>query len=287
MFNGGADQFNGGGFMPQEGGGSAKKGGYQSQDPSTRRVSVKMLHDATVSANTLIVDGKEIANVGRDHHLTLNFGLPSSSLFSPLPQVALVGKVVSIARENLTTNLVLDDTTGRITVKVYADSDNDDTLEAQRMAELRAGIIVRVFGHLAGNEGDRYVTAFGARPVTDFNEVTYHLAQIIFQHKHLTKGGAELAGAGGAAYGGAPAAAAAPAAAGFDNGNLTAIQAEVKAAFAAPDAMSGEAGLTAADVMARTGGRFTAAQVREAITHLVDDGQLYSTIDDDHWKACA
>jgi replication factor A2 len=203
--------------------------------------------------------------------------------------VAIVGKIIDVVKETVTTNLIIDDTTGRIVVKIYADG---DAIEEERLSELRPGIIVRAFGHLNGSENDRYITAFGARPVTDFNEVTYHLTQIIFQHAHLTKGAPELAGAGGpaggAAYGGAPAGAAnAAPMADFANGNLNAIQAEVKNIFNAPDAMNNESGLTVIEVLNRTGGRFNHAMVREAITFLVDDGQLYSTIDDEHWKACA
>jgi replication factor A2 len=32
-------------------------------------------------------------------------------------------------------------------------------------------------------------------------------------------------------------------------------------------------------------GRFTEAQVRESVEHLVNEGHLYSTIDDDHFKS--
>ena len=38
-------------------------------------------------------------------------------------------------------------------------------------------------------------------------------------------------------------------------------------------------------VVQQLNGRFTEAQVREAVEHLVNEGHLYSTIDDDHFKS--
>ena len=40
-----------------------------------------------------------------------------------------------------------------------------------------------------------------------------------------------------------------------------------------------------ADVVAALNGRFTDAQVREAVESLVNDGHLYSTIDDAHFRS--
>jgi replication factor A2 len=44
-------------------------------------------------------------------------------------------------------------------------------------------------------------------------------------------------------------------------------------------------GVNIADVVAALNGRFTDAQVREAVESLVNDGHLYSTIDDAHFRS--
>jgi len=182
--------------------------------------------------------------------------------------------------------MLVDDGTGKITVKIYVSNGEDDDLERQRRAELREGIYVRVFGHVGAYNNERQINAFSVRPITDHNEVTYHLSQVIFQHIHLSKGGDAIpegtvpkfdAGYGGAAP-----------AVGFGAANgLNPIQNDVLSIFNAPDAMQIEAGLTIADVIARSSNRFNQQQVMGAVTFLVDEGHLYSTIDDAHWKSCA
>jgi replication factor A2 len=39
------------------------------------------------------------------------------------------------------------------------------------------------------------------------------------------------------------------------------------------------------EVVQQLNGRFSEPQVREAVEHLVNEGHLYSTIDDDHFKS--
>lgn len=184
--------------------------------------------------------------------------------------------------------MIIDDGTGRITTKIYVSAGDD--LERQSLAELREGIYVKIFGHMSTYNNERQINAFSARPITDFNEVTYHLSQVIFQHLQLTKGGAEVSGVpvmpkmeGG--FGGPAPAAAAPATFG-GGGAFTPIQSEILNIFNAPDAMSIEAGLGIPDVIARSGNRYNQQQVMSAVTFLVDEGHLYSTIDDAHWKSC-
>jgi replication factor A2 len=201
-----------------------------------------------------------------------------------------VGKVLSVTEDSVTFNLTLEDGTGRVAVKMYSTDESD--LERQARSELREGIYARVFGHVGAMNHERHVVAFSIRPVTDHNEVSYHLSQVIFQHLHLAKGGdaaaaaAPAAAAGGAAYGaayGAPAGGmgGAPAA-----GGQTPVQKEVLDVFNAPDARALEAGLTVPDVLARLGGRYPPQAVLGAVNFLVDEGHLYSTIDDAHWKSC-
>ena len=43
---------------------------------------------------------------------------------------------------------------------------------------------------------------------------------------------------------------------------------------------------TLAQVLARAGGRYSLVQVREAVEGLQNEGHLYSTIDENHYKSC-
>jgi replication factor A2 len=198
-------------------------------------------------------------------------------------QITLVGKIASIQDSATVVVLTLDDGTGRCPVKFFPGSEEDE-YEKQKRAEWRIGAYVRVHGHLGNMGTSQAVIAFAIRPIAEHNEVTFHFLQAIFQRAHLAQGAAnspaapaQTAGLGG--YG-VPAAAYVPAGGGAA-GN--AVFQEVQNIFQEEPS---EVGLTAEQVMSRTGGRLSAAAVQAAIRHLVDEGTLYSTIDEHHWKAC-
>lgn len=281
-FEAGASQFNGAGFMPTQGnagggGGSAKKN-FDSKQQTLRAVTIKQLFDASANRadDTLTIDGKEITNV------------------------TIVGRVLATQESGLTFGLTIDDGTGQAAVKIWISDDESDT-DRQRRAEWRQGVYVRVHGHVSSFGKAQEVIAFNIRPVADFNEVTYHFLQCIFQHVHLTKGGGAALGTGGGAaapvggmkqeaaggyaapvggYGAAPAAGYNP------NSGLTAVQNDVMTFFNAPEAQQGDAGISIEDVLARAGGRYSLVQVREAVDALQNEGHLYSTIDENHFKSC-
>lgn len=196
----------------------------------------------------------------------------------------MVGKIADIKEDNVTFNMMLDDGTGKINVKMFINNDGNEDLERKQRAELREGTYARVFGHIGNYNNERQINAFSIRPVTDHNEVTYHLSQVVFQHLHLTKGrsttgqnlGATMAAAAGA---GAPNTAV--------TGGMAPVDTEVLNIFNAPDAAAIEVGLTVGDVVSRSNNRFDQQIVMGAITRLVDEGHLYSTIDDAHWKSCS
>lgn len=195
-----------------------------------------------------------------------------------------MGKITNLMEDNFTFNMVLDDGTGRITVKMFINNDGNEDEERRQRAELREGAYARVFGHISNYNNEKQINAFSIRPVTDPNEITYHLSQVIFQHLHLSKG----AGKGGAQNLGATMDAAvqhapAPATAGT---GMAPIDTEVLNIFNAPEANDMVAGLTIQDVITRSNNRFDKGTLEKIINRLVEDGLLYSTVDDAHWKSC-
>jgi replication factor A2 len=118
--------------------------------------------------------------------------------------------------------------------------------------------------------------------VTDFNEITYHFLEVVYCNAHngaraaAAPAAAAAPGPADTAYA-APGAAAAPAAGGSCSDQVFSI-------FNGPQGNDPN-GVNIADVVAALNGRFTDAQVREAVESLVNDGHLYSTIDDAHFRS--
>lgn len=222
---------------------------------------------------------------------------PSS--FPTQTQLTLVGKILDASEHASSTVLRVDDGTGIVSIKYWGDADDEgadgagDGAAAARRAAWQPGAYVRVHGNLRAFDGARSLVAFNVRPVSDHNEITYHLAQCMLQHAHLAKvhggGGATViaATAGGAAAAPAVVKADDTGAAGGDPNavgadGLTGAQREAKAQVAALG--GGPQGAAVDDVVAALAGRFAEPLVRDAVGFLLEEGHLYSTIDENHVK---
>eukprot|EP00270_Netrium_digitus_P004676 TRINITY_DN1595_c0_g3_i2.p1 TRINITY_DN1595_c0_g3~~TRINITY_DN1595_c0_g3_i2.p1 ORF type:complete len:316 (+),score=67.26 TRINITY_DN1595_c0_g3_i2:278-1225(+) len=289
----GASQFAGGGFMPTPaptGGadGTFSPGGTSrrpaSQGPSgLLPVTIRQLALASASASGddgFVIDGAEGSNV------------------------TVVGKVLRRSIQSTDMSFTLDDFTGRIEIKRWIDGDNPQ--EEEEIAAAEEGSYVRVFGHLRSFNGKRNIVAFSIRRVTDFNELTFHQLECVFVHCLHNKDkikNSSTATAGGGFRGGNETRVGGAAAAGYlqrpttqstvtqgEGGASTAsgqgetLQQRILKIYEEPQAWeNNDAGLHYDHVVTRLP-MFSKAQIRQAIDFLVNEGLLYSTIDDNHFK---
>lgn len=258
--------FAGNGFMPSQFGGdgmspapSSKKVSSQS---TLRAITIKQLFDGT---SQTVDDQYEVDG-------------------AKLETVTLVGKVVSLAEQQLQLTLQIDDGTGVVDVKYWIE-DNNDAAEQQR-SEWRVGTYVRLHGNLRSFDNQRSIVAYHMRPVADFNEITYHNLQCVFQHLHLTKGAAAAATAAATTPGGA---AAMPTAvgggSGIFGGGMDGVQQEVNNVLKSEHAQASASGVSTEEIVSRLGGNFTIGQVRNALDFLVNEGHAYTAVDDNHFKS--
>ncbi|WCJ41688.1 Replication protein A 32 kDa subunit A [Euphorbia peplus] len=96
-----------------------------------------------------------------------------------LTNVSVVGMVFDKAEKATDVGFVLDDGTGRIGCRRWV-NDNFDTKE---MSKIEDGMYVRVNGHLKSFQSIKQIVAFSVRPVTNFDEVAFHFIDCI--HTHL------------------------------------------------------------------------------------------------------
>ena len=194
--------------------------------------------------------------------------------------LTLLGKIVEANESSTSQQYTIDDGTGTVVVKKWVDADDAEGAKQT----LAAGQYVRVYGHLRVFQGARNVIAFNMRPVTDFNEITYHFLEVVYCNSH---NGARAAAApkveAGAAEGTAYAAPAAAAAAAGATATGSCSD-QVMAIYNGPQGAT-DNGAPVGDVVTALNGRFTEAQVRKAVEFLVNEGHLYSTIDDNHYRS--
>ncbi|EFJ17203.1 hypothetical protein SELMODRAFT_421246 [Selaginella moellendorffii] len=269
-----AMDFGGGGFMPSQPSGFATGGG----DPSVKKsgapssglfpLTVKQMSRAIQSStdDNLIVDGQSMSNV------------------------TMVGMLLGKEERATDISFMLDDGTGRVEVKRWIES--PDAPEALQLHSIQHGQYVRIHGHLRTFQNKRTVVAFAVKPITDFNEITFHFLDCIFAHTYNTK-------SQGAARPDGPASPptfnhtnysnpvsnpyATPAAPANSNG-MSECQRRVQAVFEEPSVKESEQGLHVDEIARRITG-FSKKQVRDAVEFLVNEGYVYSTVDDEHFKS--
>ncbi|OWM87013.1 hypothetical protein CDL15_Pgr016050 [Punica granatum] len=162
----GAAAFSGGGFMPsqttQATDPSAFSPAKNRDSQSLLPVTVKQISAAVLSSDdrvNLLIDGIDVNNV------------------------TLMGKILNKAERVTDVTFSLDDGTGRIECNKWF-NESLDTNEAEGIWD---GMYVRVHGHLKSFQGKRQLNVFSIRPVTDFNEITTHFIECIYVHVYNTK----------------------------------------------------------------------------------------------------
>ncbi|EGX92703.1 DNA-directed RNA polymerase I subunit RPA1 [Cordyceps militaris CM01] len=159
-----------GGFMADGSQQGSQSGGKAYQDDSLRPVTVRQIIEAEegYSGGDFKIDG------------------------ASAPQVTFVGQIRSVNAQATNITLKIDDGTGQIEVKKWIDGDKPEDPEAYELDSY-----VRVWGRLKSFSNKRHVGAHVIRPVTDFNEVNYHMLEATYVHLHFTRG--PLGGGGGGA----------------------------------------------------------------------------------------
>lgn len=152
--------------------------------------------------------------------------------------------------------------------------------------------MVRIIGQLRTFNNTRSIVAYSIQPISDFNEYTFHFIDVVHTHLRHTKGkpmggmaaapplgfGMKMDMPAKAGYRSAPTYDSAPAT-GADVHSLV-------ISFFKTKGDQSEMGCRIQDVFAAVAPQGISEQrVREAVEFLTNEGHLYSTIDDDHYKA--
>jgi len=248
-------------------------------------VTIKQLIGCDVKdKQSCIIDGKEIT------------------------QVCLVGAILSIDVQQTHVSYILDDGTGKMNIRVFLD-DKDET----SLRDFSANTYVRVVGSPPRTtSGVRNIIAFTVRPITDSNEITYHFLHVIAAHERnmqSTDGGMKGAERKGVATFSSKAQYTTPirndtkprvvhdtktrihalpppvrpanAFPGMSGGNgFTPLQNKILDVFKKDQSETG----TSISAVFSNLPHFSIPDIRKAIEFLTEEGHLYSTIDDEHFK---
>lgn len=96
-----------------------------------------------------------------------------------LTNVTLVGMLINKVERVTDVSFTIDDGTGQINCKRWV----NETFDTKEMEEIVDGMYVRVNGHLKNFQSIKQLGAFSVRPVTNYDEITFHFIDCI--HAHL------------------------------------------------------------------------------------------------------
>ena len=229
-------------------------------------------------------------------------------------QLTLVGKITS-RREDVTSIVfTVSDGTGTATVRMWNDDsdEGDGVVWNKRKAQWTEGTYVRVFGHVRDHMNDDEVfSAIQMKPVTDFNEITYHEVECIktsierrmksgpaaakaeggggmmgsFGGGGMAGGGMMGSFGGGGGGGNMGSFGGGMAGGGMAGGGGDHCMQMVEEFFNTPMATRHENGASVAEAKEALSKQFNGEQVMAAVTKLVETGALYSTVDDFHYRS--
>lgn len=256
----------GGGFVSpgfgSQGGGSPGGGVRRTAAHSLRPVTVKQLLNATQAHSDAewTIDDAEVG------------------------QVTLVAQVVTVQVQ--TTNCVywLDDGTGRYEARHWVDSTNEE--DTEKWGGIEENTYIRIMGTLKSFGNRRYINATHVRPVVDPHEYYFHATEAAYVQQVYQRGPPPRPSEAGQNVGStaAPSAytgqAQSATAANDQFAHLPPIQRKILTFMM--NQPTSDTGIHVGAIARAIGG--DAHSISEAVDKLMDEGQVYSTIDESHFN---
>lgn len=187
-----------------------------------------------------------------------------------LQQISFVGLIIRVQQTETVMVYEIDDGTGTIIVKYWLEK---DAPPPPRWSE---GSYVRVVGHLRSFSDERNVVADKLMDVPDMNELTYHQLEVLAIHLAATRGPAAAAGS----------------AVSSSHLPLAPVQGLVSNAtdpsqiiYAIIAQSQDAAGPSKAAIIAQCRSQFSEAVISSTIDSLIQEGHIYPSIDDYHFKS--
>jgi replication factor A2 len=182
------------------------------------------------------------------------------------------------------TNIVyeVEDGTGSMDVKQWLDDNDSSVVMDMRKDTMKENIYVKVIGQVKEFDGRKMVVANSVRPLSTGNQLTHHYLEVMYISEKFKRADSIVAPAQmpmlathslGGNFGGST-----PVSAGGHNGSQ---KNRVLALLREHD--RGEEGVSI-QLCVQMLPDMSEAEIRKAVEMLSEDGDIYSTIDENHYK---
>ena len=273
---GGGSGGGGGGYTNNFGGG----GGTQD---STEKKARKNYDEQTLIPCTIsMIKKAQTDSSGGDGTVVLEDG-------RPLHMVTVVGAVRSVDAQSTSIQYVIEDGTGSIDVKQWVDDNDSEVVSEEKRRAAQDNIYVKVTGSVKDYEDKKMFLANSVRKLGSGNELTHHLLDVMYSGEKFKRADSIVPpvmvnnsmgfnnnnnnnnnNSGGQAAGG------------FNQGGGDDTRSQVMNVMQRLN-NDGEEGTSVQQCIAELPG-LSEADVRSVINLLSEEGSLYSTTDENHFK---
>lgn len=204
-------------------------------------------------------------------------------------QVTLVGNIYHCEKTQTCNTYKLDDTTGSVTIKHWRSVENDEEgmMEEDDSNMFEEGKEVKVFGQIRSFQKNFTLNALKIRPVEDMNEITVHMLECIkYKLMRQKKASGDMNGhsaRNGAMFNSGGGGGGLKMNASSNDMGMDSVQHQVWQMIENCSAQSSE-GVAVDDIRSTLKG-LNMPQIRKAVEFLSNEGHIYSTVDDNHYKS--
>lgn len=204
-------------------------------------------------------------------------------------QVTLVGIIRTVDKSMTNIQYKVDDMTGApMDVKQWVDTE-DPSVDS---TVIPPGTYIKVSGNLRSFQNNRSVVAFSMRPLEDMNEITSHMLEVVQAHMMLSKPEAmQVNEGGGGGMNSGASSMSRPAMGGTGGGysgandmSSNGLNPSQNQVLRLIRSCSDAQGISIVDLKQRLSGMSMAA-IKLAVEFLSNEGHIFSTIDEDHFKS--
>ncbi|KAI9257918.1 hypothetical protein BY458DRAFT_441058 [Sporodiniella umbellata] len=178
-------------------------------------------------------------------------------------QITFIGIIRNIHTLQMNTVYTIEDGTGSVDVRRWIEQ-NETEEESEDRHSLVADAYVRVYGRLGQFNGRTNVVAFTIRPIVDHNEITYHLLEAIHSHISYTKPSKKNSL--------------------YVEASSNSVSDRIMDIL--KDQHHLEDGVHIDYILEKLKNVHSEKEVREGLSYILNEGQCYTTLDDNHFKSC-
>ncbi|CAG9561961.1 unnamed protein product [Danaus chrysippus] len=197
--------------------------------------------------------------------------------------VSIVARVQNIREQSTKITYTIQDITGRMKAVLWLEQESMDEND-QSTPKVNVNDYIQIYGNVKTNKGRKVLMAFKIMPVTDVNAITFHYLQCLNNKLKLQPGMKKDVEPinNSSMMGGLPA----NSMVGMnDNMSFNGLNARQVMVYKLISSAASDQGISKQDLLSNLRDRMTEVELENILEFMCNEGHIYSTIDEEHFRA--